>query len=133
MIVPMKKVSLVVLSNERKEALEQLKKVGVVHLEQIEGSGEKLASYKEASNNAVTANAILSDVKVGKKKANTLKDVKLSNEEIVNKCNHVIELSDRKKRLFEEISSDAAELERFSSWGQVDVEDFIYLKEKGIL
>ena len=132
MIVPMKKVSLVVLSNERKEALEQLKKVGVVHLEQIEGSGEKLASYKEASNNAVTANAILSDVKVGKKKANTLKDVKLSNEEIVNKCNHVIELSDRKKRLFEEISSDAAELERFSSWGQVDVEDFIYLKEKGI-
>ena len=132
MIVPMKKVSLVVLSNERKEALEQLKKVGVVHLEQIEGSGEKLASYKEASNNAVTANAILSDVKVGKKKVNTLKDVKLSNEEIVNKCNHVIELSDRKKRLFEEISSDAAELERFSSWGQVDVEDFIYLKEKGI-
>ena len=46
MIVPMKKVSLVVLSNERKEALVQLKKVGVVHLEQIEGSGEKLASYK---------------------------------------------------------------------------------------
>ena len=50
MIVKMKKVSLVVLNKERKEALTQLKKVGVVHLEQVEGKGEQLAAFKEASN-----------------------------------------------------------------------------------
>ena len=66
MIVPMKKVSLVVLNNERKDALTELKKVGVVHLEQIDGSSEQLSLYKEASNNAVAANAILSDIKVAK-------------------------------------------------------------------
>lgn len=132
MIVPMKKVSLVVLNNERKDALLQLKKVGVVHLEQIDGSSEQLSLYKEASNNAVAANAILSDIKVAKKKSFSSAVKTLSNDEVVAKCKHVIDLSDRKKKLLEEIAGDAAEIERFANWGQVDIDDFIYLKEKGI-
>lgn len=132
MIVPMKKVSLVVLNNERKDALTQLKKVGVVHLEQIDGSSEQLSLYKEASNNAVAANAILSDIKVAKKKSFSSVVKTLSNDEVVAKCKHVIDISDKKKKLLEEIASDAAEIERFANWGQVDIDDFAYLKEKGI-
>ena len=132
MIVPMKKVSLVVLNNERKDALTQLKKVGVVHLEQIDGSSEQLSLYKEASNNAVAANAILSDIKVAKKKSFSSAVKTLSNDEVVAKCKHVIDISDKKKKLLEEIASDAAEIERFANWGQVDIDDFAYLKEKGI-
>lgn len=132
MIVPMKKVSLVVLNNERKDALLQLKKVGVVHLEQIDGSSEQLSLYKEASNNAVAANAILSDIKVAKKKSFSSTVKTLSNDEIIDKCKHVIDISDKKKKLLEEIASDAAEIERFANWGQVDIEDFAFLKEKGI-
>ena len=132
MIVPMKKVSLVVLNNERKDALTQLKKVGVVHLEQIDGSSEQLSLYKEASNNAVAANAILSDIKVAKKKSFSSAAKTLSNDEVVAKCKHVIDISDKKKKLLEEIASDAAEIERFANWGQVDIDDFAYLKEKGI-
>ena len=132
MIVPMKKVSLVVLNNERKDALLQLKKVGVVHLEQIDGSSEQLSLYKEASNNAVAANAILSDIKVAKKKSFSSAVKTLSNDEIIDKCKHIIDISDKKKKLLEEIASDAAEIERFANWGQVDIEDFAYLKEKGI-
>ena len=132
MIVPMKKVSLVVLNKERKDALLQLKKVGVVHLEQIDGSSEQLSLYKEASNNAVAANAILSDIKVAKKKSFSSAVKTLSNDEVVAKCKHVIDISDKKKKLLEEIASDAAEIERFADWGQVDIDDFAYLKEKGI-
>ena len=132
MIVPMKKVSLVVLNKERKDALLQLKKVGVVHLEQIDGSSEQLSLYKEASNNAVAANAILSDIKVAKKKSFSSAVKTLSNDEVVAKCRHVIDISDKKKKLLEEIASDAAEIERFANWGQVDIDDFAYLKEKGI-
>ena len=132
MIVPMKKVSLVVLNKERKDALLQLKKVGVVHLEQIDGSSEQLSLYKEASNNAVAANAILSDIKVAKKKSFSSAVKTLSNDEVVAKCKHIIDISDKKKKLLEEIASDAAEIERFANWGQVDIEDFAFLKEKGI-
>jgi V/A-type H+-transporting ATPase subunit I len=129
MIVQMKKVSLVVLKKERKDALEQLKKVGVVHLEDLEGSGEKLASFKEASNNAMTAEAILGEIKLPKKHA---QPQKLSNEQISAKCSEVINLSEQKKKLLEEISTDTNELERFSAWGTVTPEDFEYLKEKNI-
>lgn len=129
MIVPMKKVSLVVLNRERKQALEQLKKLGVVHLEQIEGKGEQLAAYKEASNNAMVAVSVLSEVKVSKK---TPAAPKLSDSEVAQKCREVIELSELKKKLNEEIAADSAELERFAPWGGVTPADFDYLKGKGI-
>ena len=129
MIVPMKKVSLVVLNKERKQALEQLKKVGVVHLEQIEGRGEQLAAFKEASNNAMVAVSVLSEVKVSKK---TPAAPKLSDSEVAQKCREVIELSELKKKLNEEIAADSAELERFAPWGGVTPADFDYLKGKGI-
>ena len=129
MIVPMKKVSLVVLNKERKQALEQLKKLGVVHLEQIEGRGEQLAAFKEASNNAMVAVSVLSEVKVSKK---TPAAPKLSDSEVAQKCREVIELSELKKKLNEEIAADSAELERFAPWGGVTPADFDYLKGKGI-
>ena len=129
MIVPMKKVSLVVLNKERKQALEQLKKLGVVHLEQIEGRGEQLAAFKEVSNNAMVAVSVLSEVKVSKK---TPAAPKLSDSEVAQKCREVIELSELKKKLNEEIAADSAELERFEPWGGVTPADFDYLKGKGI-
>ena len=42
MIVQMKKVSIVVLNKERKEALKQLKKVGVVHLRLCTQGGSRV-------------------------------------------------------------------------------------------
>ena len=129
MIVQMKKVSLVVLNKERKESLSKLKKAGVMHLETLEGSGEQLAKYKEASNNAVVSLGILSEIKVPKKVAKP--DV-LTNEEIEAECVKIIELSDRKKKLLEEITNDSIELERFSAWGDVDPEQFKYLDGKNV-
>ena len=37
MIVAMKKVSVVILEKEKKDALEKLRKLGVMHLESLEG------------------------------------------------------------------------------------------------
>ena len=129
MIVKMKKVSLVVLNKERKTALEQLKKVGVVHLETLEGSGEKLASFKEASGNATTASAILGEIKLPKKHKTP---DNLSNEQVISKCSEVISLFEQKKKLMEEISTDTNELDRFSLWGAVTPSDFEYLREKNV-
>lgn len=129
MIVPMKKVSIVVLNKERKEALIQLKKCGVVHIETLEGSGEKLAAYKENAANAISASSILGEIKLSGKKQNA---DSLSNDEIAKKCADVIALSEQKKKLQENISSDTSELERFTYWGELNPDDFTYLREKGI-
>ena len=129
MIVPMKKVSIVVLNKERKEALIQLKKCSVVHLETLEGSGEKLAAYKENAANAISALSILGEIKLSGKKRNA---DSLSDDEIAKKCADVIALSEQKKKLQENISSDTSELERFTYWGELNPDDFVYLREKGI-
>ena len=129
MIVQMKKVSIVVLNYERKEALKKLKKAGVVHIEELEGSGEQLSSYKESFSNAYTASAILSEIKLTKKRP-AVKS--LSSEDAKSLCSEVISLSEEKKRLFEEIASDSSELERLSLWGSVNPSDFKYLDEKNI-
>lgn len=129
MIVKMKKVSLVVLNSERKDALKKLKKIGVMHLETLEGSSEQLAKFKEESANAQNAYAILSEIKLPKKSA---KPDEISDKEISEKCAEVISLSERKKKLLEEIANDSLELDRFKDWGDVNLSDFEYLKRKNI-
>ncbi len=47
MIVPMKKVSLIVLDGERKNALKKLRKLGLLHIEIKEGKGSRLVELKE--------------------------------------------------------------------------------------
>lgn len=129
MIEPMKKVSIVLLNREREEALRNLRKIGLVHLEKLEGSSEKLSAFKESSNNATVTESVLGEIKLPKSRG--IKQV-LSDEETAQLCADVVAKSEAKKQLLEEISSDATELDRFASWGQVTNEDFDYLKEKGI-
>ena len=68
MIEPMKKVSLVLLNKEREEALINLRKIGLVHLEKLEGASEKLSAFKEASANALVAESVLGEIKAPKAK-----------------------------------------------------------------
>ena len=58
-IVQMKKVSLVVLNSHRKESLKKLRKMGLLHLETVQGKGPVLALYKENSAAADKAISIL--------------------------------------------------------------------------
>ena len=98
MIVPMKKVSLVILDKEKKEALKTLRKIGVVHLEKVEGKGEVLANYKNVSDTLFNASILLSEVKTDKK---TFKYETVSNEVALQKARRVLEIVDRKKELFD--------------------------------
>lgn len=130
MIEPMKKVSVVLLNKEKEEALKSLRKIGLVHLEKIDGSGEKLTAFKEYSNNAMLTESILGEIKLPKVKKGS--EPKLSDEKVIELCKEVVAKSERKKQLMEEISADTTELDRFAAWGDVSNEDLDFLAEKGI-
>ena len=130
MIEQMKKVSIVLLNKEKETALKSLRKIGLVHLEKVEGSSEKLNAFKESTNNAIISESILSEIKIAKQKSIVIED--LTKEQVSNLCAEIVNKSERKKQLLEEISSDATELERFAKWGSVLIEDFDYLKSKDI-
>lgn len=129
-IVQMKKVSLVVLNSHRKESLKKLRKMGLLHLETVQGKGPVLALYKENSAAADKAISIIDEIKLPKKQLPV--QVKLSKEGAIEKAKEIVSLNDKKKSLLDKISQDIIELERLSSWGSVDPDDFAYLAEKGI-
>ena len=68
MIEPMMKVSIVLLNKEKETALKALRKAGVVHLEKLDGSSEKLTAFKEYTNNANVSESILGEIKMPKQK-----------------------------------------------------------------
>ena len=96
MIQPMKKVSVVLLNREKEEALKSLRKIGLVHLEKLEGSSEKLNAFKEYTNNALVSESILGEIKLPKKSKK--QKVELSDSRVIQLCSDVVTKSERKKQ-----------------------------------
>ena len=129
MIVPMKKVFLVILEAEKRQALKNLRKLGLVHLEELEGHSEELSMLKGEQSNLETALRLLQDLKLEK-------SVKPSNpideSDPVIFADKVTSLFDEKSKAQSEIIKYQLELDRLSRWGGVNLEDFSYLSEKGV-
>ena len=130
MIVPMKKVSFVLLEEHRKEALKKMRRLGVVHLEKVNGASEELTAFKDTYSKAETAYAILSEIKLPKKAVST---ATFDRDKVLAKAEEVVALADRKKLCKDIISAHTLELERFAGWGDLDAESFQYLAGKGII
>ena len=90
MIVPMKKVSLITMRDKKTETLKKLRKLGLVHIEITEGSGEKLGKLSEQI--ALLENAVFT---VGKKKNIEQKEVNSS--EALSIATEIASLSDEIK------------------------------------
>lgn len=130
MIVPMKKISLVVLKNERRNALKSLRKLGVLHVEELQGSSDELSCFREQNSIIEKAIGILSEVKTGKKEAP--RQTVVGKECAFEIAKSIIALADEKKSCFDRITSSSAELERFARWGSVNPDDFRWLSDRGV-
>ena len=125
MIVPMKKVSLVIMGDKKQETLKKLSKLGIVHVEITEGYGEKLLTLKEQISLCESALFI-----IGKNKKIAQKEVDLN--ESLSIVNKVVALSEEKKQRFTEKSLLTQELERLKKWGDFDPNSIKDLQSKGV-
>ena len=92
MIESMKKVSVVLLNKEKEEALKALRKIGLVHLQKLEGSSEKLNAFKEYTNNAVVSESILGEIKLPKNSRKA--KAELSDSRVIELCADVVAKSE---------------------------------------
>ena len=125
MIVPMKKVSLIIMGDKKKETLKKLRKLGIVHIEIAEGYGDKLAQLKERV--ALLESSLFS---LGKNKDAEPKEVDTAEALAIAK--EIAALDDEKKRCHAERATLNAELERLKAWGEIDLESLRELAQKGI-
>ncbi len=124
MIVPMKKVSLIIRENKKNETLKKLRKLGIVHIEITEGSGERLASLREQI--ALLGSAIFT---IGKRKNAEQKDV--SAAEALSVATRIQALDAEKKQCQAERIALSSELDRLKSWGDIDPTSISDLEAKG--
>ena len=125
MIVPMKKVSLIIMGDKKTDTLRKLRKLGMVHVEITEGSGEKLDQLKEQI--ALLESAVFI---AGNKKSEQGKEISLS--EALDVAKEIAELSEKKKEYQAEQVVINAELDKFKGWGEFDPCSFADLAEKGV-
>ena len=124
MIVPMKKVSFIIRENKKDETLKKLRKLGIVHIEITEGSGERLASLQEQI--ALLESAIFT---IGKKKNVEPKDVDAA--EALSVATRIQALDAEKKQCGAERIALSSELDRLKSWGDIDPSSLSDLEAKG--
>ena len=124
MIVPMKKVSLIIRENKKDETLKKLRKLGIIHIEITEGSGERLASLREQI--ALLESAIFT---IGKKKNVEPKDVDAA--EALSVATRIQALDAEKKQCGAERIALSSELDRLKSWGDIDPSSLSDLEAKG--
>ena len=124
MIVPMKKVSLIIRENKKDDTLKRLRKLGIIHIEITEGTGERLASLREQI--ALLESTIYT---IGKKKKVEQKDV--SAAEALSVASQVAALDEEKKQCQAERITLNSELDRLESWGDIDPSSISDLKAKG--
>ncbi len=125
MIVPMKKVSLIILGDKKTEALKKLRKLGLLHIEITEGSGERLNELKERIS--LLESAIYC---IGKKKNAEVKDAAAS--EALSIAQKIVSLAEQKKAYQAEQIALNTELERLKNWGDIAPGEIKALAEKGI-
>ena len=125
MIVPMKKVSLIIRGSEKDKALKKLRSLGILHIEITEGTGERLANLKEQV--ALLESAIFT---IGKIKNTEQKNVNAADALTI--ATEVNSLDEEKKRCQAEKVALDAELDRLKSWGDIDPSVLSDLESKGI-
>ncbi len=134
MIVPMKKVTLVVLDRERETALKILRKTGVMHVERRAASGQTLTDLQSSLASLDQAIALLTEAAPGKAAPKSV-DAKAS---VVMDANpqssvaEVLSIRDSKRAAQETVVSLTRELERFDAWGDVNPLDFDALAQRGL-
>ena len=127
MIVPMKKVSLMIMGDKKKETLKKLRKLGILHIEITEGSGKKIEELKEQI--ALLESAIFS---VSEKKNKNIEMKDASKDEVLNISKEIYSLSEEKKTCLSEKVALSSELERIKKWGEIDPVVIADLTEKGV-
>ncbi len=115
------------MGDKKSETLKKLRKLGILHIEAVEGSGKKLEELKERVS--LLESALFS---VSEKKNKKIKQENTDAEKAFFVAKEIIALEDEKKLCSAEKITLAAELDRLSDWGEIDPEKLASLAEKGV-
>ncbi len=127
MIVPMKKVSLIIMGDQKTETLKKLRSLGIMHIEEAEATDKRIDEVKEKINLLEKALYCISEKKIknaGKRALDTV--------QTLDAARQIVALEEEKKQCVTQRLALTAELDRLKDWGDIDPALFAQLDEKNI-
>jgi len=137
MILPMKKLTLLVLDSEKKTALKTLRNFGAVHIEKEAASSETLTELQTAHTKLLQAESLINEAqspreKKARKAQTSASAVSVNREKLLVAVKEVLEVHAEQTETLTAIGRLCGEIETYSSWGDFNPTDIRKLAERGI-
>lgn len=129
MIVPMKKVSLILLEKERDSALERLRETGVLHVERKRVNSAALTGLLDEQARLRRAINLLRRYPDPSKPSEAADSRTTDGKELLDR---IFDMENERKILQEQMGHHIKEKRRIEGWGDFNPKDFAFLAENGL-
>jgi V/A-type H+-transporting ATPase subunit I len=116
------------MDKNKETALEKIRELGLIHLEKKTAVSPVLTKLLNRRAHLEMAAGVLSAFTQKKKKKTNIEPAKYGGD----LANHVVALSDRRKKLLDYIVNHLREKSNFEKWGEFEPADFAYLSDNGV-
>ncbi|AIW89689.1 ATP synthase subunit I [Treponema sp. OMZ 838] len=132
MILPMKKLTLLVLDSQKKAALKTLRNFGAVHIEKEAASSDTLTELQNTYARVQQAEALITESQPKKAEKTKTGPLTLNRNDLLQAVDEILELKDQESNTRAAINKLTGDIEAYSSWGDFDPEDIRSFEENGI-
>nr|WP_315441744.1 V-type ATP synthase subunit I [uncultured Treponema sp.] len=132
MILPMKKLTLLVLDSQKKAALKTLRNFGAVHIEKEAASSDTLTELQNTYTRLQQAEALITESQPKKAEKTKTEPLTLNRNDLLQAVDEILELKDQESNTRAAINKLTGDIEAYSPWGDFDPEDIRSFEENSI-
>ena len=132
MILPMKKLTLLVLDSEKKAALKTLRNFGAVHVEKEAASSDALTELQNIYARVQQAEALITESQPKKAEKAKTEALTLNRNDLLQAVDEILDLKDQEANMHAAINKLTGDIEAYGSLGDFDPEDIRSFEENSI-
>ena len=132
MILPMKKLTLLVLDSQKKAALKTLRNFGAVHIEKETASSDTLTELQNTYTRVQQAEALITESQPKKAEKAKSEPLTLNRNDLLQAVDEILDLKDQEANMHAAINKLTGDIEAYGSWGDFDPEDIRSFEENSI-
>ena len=132
MILPMKKLTLLVLDSQKKAALKTLRNFGAVHIEKEAASSDTLTELQNTYTRLQQAEALITESQPKKAEKAKTEALTLNRNALLQAVDEILDLKDQESNTRAAINKLTGDIEAYGSWGDFDPNDIRSFEENSI-